>query len=205
MAGMEKARVILQPNQSAYCAFYALVNLYRAVGLEPPSLEAMFDLDPLGERTGGLSIIGAWALLGRLGFPGLVSFGVVPKGQELDAAIKAQVDDGFTLLLAYIAEWQGERYKHAAVLERCWPDGVEMYCSVMGKMFAPYTTLPFEWMDAEQQLLPVVEVSEARGLRGIVMPFGFLPSYLAVKPLKKRLDETLIITGGNSNGNGKRI
>jgi hypothetical protein len=204
---METQQVIRQPYNSAYCSFYAIVNLYRALQLPPPDLEKMFDIDPLGARTGEQPLANVWRMLCLLAFPGLCYMGLVPVGTTLEQALAAHIEQGDTVLLYYISDWEGERYRHLGLLERCYPDGVDMYCSVMGKAFLPYVMLSPEWLDREQELLPVVEIRPARDLRGVAIPLGIVRAYLAVSLFKQRPEDTLVISlnGGNGNGNGKRI
>ncbi|HKQ03826.1 MAG TPA: hypothetical protein VJ464_01745 [Blastocatellia bacterium] len=98
------SRVIIQPDSTdagivGLCAFYASMNLYVLLGLEPPPLERMLDLAPAVGDDGGLSVFGQMMLLSELNFPGLVGLGVIPHGQTARDTLPPLLDAGARLLL----------------------------------------------------------------------------------------------------------
>jgi hypothetical protein len=71
---MESSHVTRQAKEPEQCAHFAIVNMYRRLGLDPPTRERLFELDPLGERSGALCFVQAFDILTSLPFPEPVVF-----------------------------------------------------------------------------------------------------------------------------------
>jgi hypothetical protein len=189
------AQVIMQPDHNQDCGLYAMINLYRKMGLDPPARERFDELlrmpmsDGLTLPVGVLTLPATIEVLVKLAYPGTVLMGVMPKDADARSVFPPLVEAGFGIIACFSVEMEGRRHHHASVIERCEPEGMLVQCGVLGLNFVPYTTAAFDW---EQH--PDTMVMPVTYFQNCLWPFALWRGFVMVAPPKLPVARAIILT-----------
>lgn len=155
---IETQQVILQPDNYQDCAIVAIVNLYRRMGLEPPTFERigavitglraeMPNMSPVGM----LTMLEMFTVLVKLGYPAATAYGVTPENLSAADCLPAVLDQGCGVIVGFVIVKEGQLFTHAGVVDSYNKQWVEILCGVIGRALIPWTTLPLDW---DGQIVP---------------------------------------------------
>jgi hypothetical protein len=149
---IETQQVILQPDNYQDCGLFAIVNLYRRMGLEPPTFAQIGEvitglraesqsMSPVGK----LTMMEAFAVLTKLKYPGTTAYGVTSLSLSASDCLPAVIDQGCGVLIGFVLVKEGRLFTHVGVIDSYNREWLEILCGVIGRALIPWTTLPLDW------------------------------------------------------------
>jgi hypothetical protein len=191
-ARMEAQQVTLQPLNDEHCAIYALLNLYRQLGVKLPSLEKLSALKEKQRQQGGVTVPDLMCFMIAEDFPGSVSLSVAPSSLTFADILPDIIARGCGVIVAFEIVMWGRQFLHAAVVESCDLETMTVLCSVNGKIQLPYVMKVVNADGTDHgAVLPVAYI------HGELYPFGFFRMCLVAEPKKKPLEQNRIyLVGG---------
>lgn len=197
VAQMEPQQVVLQPQNNIDCAIFAFINLWRKMGLDPPSRFQIDNalIEHIGGRTAridpdggtGLSPIDILDLCADLSYPGPVCYSIVPRGKEMRDCLPSLLDAGCGCLVSFVYEAGERRYKHSVVVQSYTDEYIEVLCSVNGILCIPWTTVDFDYFERGLEL-PVTY------FQGVSIRYGLYRSIVALWPQGKSQQSKIVIS-----------